>query len=558
MSAALVFQCEELASEILEYLSPGPLRKTDTIQYRVHREERQNALACAARVSRAWSKPALRVLWRYVDSVVSLLSLLPPLVLVGGEFDIDDRRGPEYLLSRDITPAEWRRFQDYANYVRELHVDPINIDPEVSPPGPVISSTVWVILSRWCSSKGLCPNLQHLDSLYLSPARSNELILVSPKLRYLHLMFDIFHDTRLDKTAVRSLFSHLRPVLNSLEGLRLGSGARVCIDVGSDIEDQGEETVRYRRLNLAELPALKHLEMDDLPVALTARGLLSCFGKMNLQSLSLCVHLLDAVPGPHEDLSGLRSTLRELRLRGSLEALTRFVGYAAGPALHTLELTFESLYRVDVDILRQAFEHISTTVPENLRRLCLKLEGMSTFATPLDASVFIQPLLHKAHLSYFAFTSSGISIRLNKESLRLMATAWPSLTTLLIETEEETSCYPPMPSFEDVVEFMVYHPDLKQLALPCLNASALPPADAVPESNYGLEIFRLSSIKTTIGRSKKSLLKLALLFDRLFPNLDLSAALIDELDRGTERQSWAEVENYMAALQVGRKSRHRS
>ena len=78
MSAAHVFRCEELATEIFNHLAPGPLRKTDTVQYRLCRRQRQTTLARAACVCRAWSDPALNVLWRVVDDIHNLLSLLPP------------------------------------------------------------------------------------------------------------------------------------------------------------------------------------------------------------------------------------------------------------------------------------------------------------------------------------------------------------------------------------------------------------------------------------------------------------------------------------------------
>ncbi|KAI0359209.1 hypothetical protein OH77DRAFT_1517761 [Trametes cingulata] len=554
MSAALVFQCEELASEILEYLAPGPLRRTDTIQYRIHRRERQRSLACAARVSRAWRNPALRVLWRVVEGVMPLLSLLPPLVCIQPEFD--SGREAEYLLSRDITQAEWTHFQDHANHVRELHVNPMPIDPTKSTSGPVISSTVWIILSRWCSRDGLCPRLQRLESLCLSASQSHELILISPKLRYLDLDFHGFQDFRAERMAVRSLFVHLRPVLHRLEGLRLGTGTRFCIDMDFDNEDDEQDTTGFTPFDLAELTALKHLEMVGLPAMLRSDGLLDTFDRMNLHSLSVFVCSFNPVPVLLADVSDLGATLRELRLRGSLDALTRLTAYAAGPSLHTLDLTFHDLYRIEAEALRQTFDQIGSSVTDNLRRLHVKLQGTSTIASGLDARLFFQPLLEKAHLSDIALTSSGIDLRLNKETLRLITTAWPNLTTLLIETDDGASCYPPLLSFEDMAEFVAYHPALKELALPHLNATALPRVDAVPVSNIGLEIFRLSSISTREGHRKETLFKLALLFDRLFPNLDLSAALTDELDRGRDRDCWDEVQDYMVALQAGRRSPH--
>ena len=81
MSANHVFRCEELATEIFSHLAPGPLRITDTPQYRHHRTQRKTALARAARVCRAWEVPALKVLWTVVDDISELLLVLPCMAI---------------------------------------------------------------------------------------------------------------------------------------------------------------------------------------------------------------------------------------------------------------------------------------------------------------------------------------------------------------------------------------------------------------------------------------------------------------------------------------------
>ena len=77
-------RCQDILTEIFKHLSPGWLNewKRDP-QYAQDQKTQRQALASAARVCRAFSGPALDVLWRVLDDVQPVLWLFPTFVRSG-------------------------------------------------------------------------------------------------------------------------------------------------------------------------------------------------------------------------------------------------------------------------------------------------------------------------------------------------------------------------------------------------------------------------------------------------------------------------------------------
>ena len=77
-------RCQDILTEIFKHLSPGWLDewKRDPQCAQDQKTQRQ-ALASAARVCRAFSDPALDVLWRALDDVQPVLWLFPTFVRSG-------------------------------------------------------------------------------------------------------------------------------------------------------------------------------------------------------------------------------------------------------------------------------------------------------------------------------------------------------------------------------------------------------------------------------------------------------------------------------------------
>ncbi|KAJ8501815.1 hypothetical protein ONZ51_g408 [Trametes cubensis] len=532
MSATQVFRCEELATEIFNYLAPGPLRNTDTIQYRLRRRERQKALARAARICHACTTPALNILWRVVDNIYILLSLLPPTT----------RGRKSYIFDRDLTPSEWERFQQYATRVRELHwrTPPISqesvqdcdsgIDLEICP-------SVWMILAKWCQGKGLLPRLTYLAPLHLSSNRPGSLLLVSPTLRHMSISID---QTVLgeEDLALSSLFSCLSSVFASLESL--------AIDADSDLElvDNWLMTAdcETRLLNLLDIRALQRLEFQPSSDTISKKF---------------------ASQQPTTPPSPLRATLRELRLSGDPHLLVKFIEYAVGPTLEVLGLQFDDIELIPMHEVRVMLERIVARISPHATRFSLTLDGIHD-EIPQEmqevlAAELLRPLLPKSCLTHVVLhlkykRKYGL---FTQQDMTDLTDAWPNLVELRIYDTHPQPPYNddwPAPSVADLMRFAQRHPRLEHLVLPSLDAAAdsLPALHEVPQLSHRLEILRIHTI--TGYPYYRTTFALAQILDRLFPNLDLCRPQFEgPRGFGNKVDVWDDVERALLALQTGRR-----
>ncbi|KAH9888421.1 hypothetical protein C8Q73DRAFT_710107 [Cubamyces lactineus] len=550
MSATRVFRCEELATEIFSYLAPEPLRKTDTPEYRRHRAQRKTALARAARVCHAWEAPALKVLWTVVDEIYDLLLLLPCMVI---EDDV-------YVFSRDITPAEWERFQQfYAYNVRELHWRELPTDPksrhQVYSSTTSISPTVWLILSKWCKGRPLCPRLQYLAPLLISAYDPGPAILASPTLRHLEISVDFNSPDSSENYAVRSVFAYLEPVFASLESLTVDSSICMHGFTGSLMRPFSDATL----FRLTDLRALQHLEVATIHLPLSG-DLIEIWEDMGLRSLTLTIEEFDAelFPPVNPD-SPLHSTLRKLCVKGDAEDITNLVEYAAGPALEVLDVHFTDVQELPRDMIFGYFERIAAHISSRVHHLSLRLSrDQNSPSEPLAARRFLRPLLPKAHLTHIALIYDNVFGSFSYRDLPKIVDAWPKLTVFRIE---DTRSYllqdggvHTAPRIADLARFAKNHPDLRYLVIPMLNHHLLPPPRKFPKLDHKLEILRICTLKK--DAAYESLFDMALLLDRLFPNLDLCEARRDWTP--AKDQSWVKVERALLALQSGREGAHRS
>ena len=80
MASGRLLQCQELLAEIFSHLEvPTSLNEADdalAVEINCKRQERRSALASAALSIRAFTEHAQAALWRRLDSVQPLLSLL--------------------------------------------------------------------------------------------------------------------------------------------------------------------------------------------------------------------------------------------------------------------------------------------------------------------------------------------------------------------------------------------------------------------------------------------------------------------------------------------------
>ncbi|KAI0657724.1 hypothetical protein C8Q70DRAFT_1121371 [Cubamyces menziesii] len=549
MSANHVFRCEELATEIFSHLAPGPLRITDTPQYRHHRTQRKTALARAARVCRAWEVPALKVLWTVVDDISELLLVLPCMAI---EDDV-------CVLVRDITPAEWERFKLYTYSVRELHWREPQTDPksryQVDPGTSSISPTVWLILSKWCKGRPLCPRLQYLAPLLISAFDPGPVILASPTIRHLEISTDIDRDHVSEDVAVQSLCSHLEPIFASLESLTVDS--RIALDgsTGSLVHPSSGATL----LHLTGLPALQHLHVASIHMPLSSR-LVHIWEIIDLRSLTLTIDELDeGLFPPGNPDSPLRNTLRNLCVKGNPYDIAKLVEYAAGPALEVLDVQFNNIEHTPTEDIFACFNRIAEYISPHVHHISLHLCcDQDLLNEEIAARRFLRPLLPKAHLTHITIIYENAFGSLSYRDFAKIVNAWPNLSVFRIEDTRsfflQDDGVQLAPRIADLARFAQNHPGLRHLVIPVLNHHLLPPPRKFPKLVHELEIFRICTLSK--HASYESLFDMALLLDRLFPNLDVCEATRDWTP--AKDPGWVNVERALLALQRGREGAHRS
>ncbi|KAI0366724.1 hypothetical protein BV20DRAFT_628124 [Pilatotrama ljubarskyi] len=277
---------------------------------------------------------------------------------------------------------------------------------------------------------------------------------------------------------------------------------------------------------------------------------------MNLHAFCL---LVDSWPHglelhPPDDSKGFRASLREFRITGPFGVLSRFIEQWAGPALQKLEIVLERMDDMLADQQEETFTNLFSLMLDGVRHLCVRIAAHSAASLSLSARIVLAPLLLKADLTEISVSFHHVSVELDDDDLAAADAAWPHLYALRIEAAHTQTYIPPTaPSLADVVRFMMGHRDLRHLALPYMITDTLADSTTVDTLDHSLETFHLTIVR--IRHSYRTPLALALLFDKLLPNLDVSAGKADdkELVHGTLLK-WRNVERVILALRTGRTS----
>ncbi|KAI0352060.1 hypothetical protein OH77DRAFT_1409962 [Trametes cingulata] len=544
-ASARALLCPEILVEIFDYLTPGrPLDENALPRERIRRREAQQTLARAARVCHAFSGPALNVLWRVTDGLVSLLSVLPCFT-----FRIA-RHSKSY---RDVSDAEWARLQQYAWRVRELYTAG---DKQISP-------WVWTFLARRCPSGiGLIPRLQRLESLQVSPTEPGRIILLSPTLRHLvisaepspsHVVMDeAEHIANTVMDVVRKV------CIPHLDSLRIVSLTHLPIAV----ETLVSPWTQLSHLQELEIACTYPVEADMLQT-------LATFPQLRKLTLSTAVYVDTSLIQPPNRPTPAFPALQELKLIGRARVTPLYLERIAPTSLTSLSLKFTewpSALQDDAE-LTQLKTALTATATRALRRLEF------TFAArhfPSDILEIVQPVLPLDGLTHIALRIEKLQefFPLTETTLCAMATAWPNLVDFEISVAESDGDDHDLdvedpPTAQSLILFAEQHPKLVRLVWPyvCMTViRTLPELRAVPLLDHGLQVFRTSIVEKAPMPTYRAY---AMLLDRLFPNLDLTDADIrypaaTKLTYFRERHgNWYDVEQLLLAIQEGRRGSHR-
>ncbi|KAI0654049.1 hypothetical protein C8Q70DRAFT_543168 [Cubamyces menziesii] len=143
--------CVDILDEVFERVIRMDDAKADS-DHRHHVGRR--ALAHCARVCKVFFKPAVRVLWARLDSVLPLFHTLPSLK----SYDRNVRPRRTYHLPDQVASYEWDRLRTYAVYVKNICVGKAPCARTES-----FTRASWTSLQRLAHNQPICPNLRHLS-----------------------------------------------------------------------------------------------------------------------------------------------------------------------------------------------------------------------------------------------------------------------------------------------------------------------------------------------------------------------------------------------------------
>ncbi|KAI1785282.1 hypothetical protein LXA43DRAFT_1038870 [Ganoderma leucocontextum] len=563
MASRHLLQCPELLGEIFSNLelASRPNDVDDTCATKIDREQREvrKTLTAAALSCRALTEHALVVLWRRLDSVQPLLSLL-------SEPKRQSSKPHLTTLQADITEQSWRRFQMHARRVRALHdKDWTGIHP-----------STWAFVGRWCGPEPLLPNLEELSVLPLSVQNPTSMIFMSPKLRSLSLAL------RFDKVApgcgrlrkgdtvvVNMLFRQIMSIAPGIKTLSIKSNA-------SDLPP----TCFYRISDLKDIAVL-HARDCVLDFAF-----LRWVGvRPSLHSLAATIDMEHLPPRPqdpedeeyqeYDPFWGGFDEVKHLDIRGSPNHIHLFLAAAIPCELQVQTIEFETC-AAPAAITRciDTICNNATTGCPVLRELTLRYpdetyrdEAAGNSLQRSSLVDVIRPALGLRFLRKVTLDFHEIPSLADAGILQMIA-AWPKLTALHIVPSGSSEQYRTHTKLTPSVLVALARecPRLVELTLPEVALRDVRETETDMPFVGQRALRKLRVYFRDWGRDHV-LYTAALFIDRLFPCLDLSPSFEEEEDdgsydglsweeRGKEAEkTWRRVEEFLYAMQLGRRHR---
>ncbi|KAF4564930.1 hypothetical protein EYR40_011104 [Pleurotus pulmonarius] len=358
-----------------------------------------------ALVSKIWSNEALSILWRNLDLLLPLLSLLGPMTLVSKQHEL-----PYYKYVRLIRSEDWAVFRRYSSRVRSIrHMWP----------HPSFSDSVFmdiIIASRVSFSFELLPNLQRLSSDDNPFIEKWMPLFINKSLSALYIHASGSADMHL---LTRTL-SHLPNLCPNLRGLSL----------------------------------MTELQLDDAPQFDEALSSLLLLQEISISSTLLSLSTVNTLAHlPHLEIFTIIAddideewTLPAMPLPDAFPSLTTFSSETVGfrciasflEAYEPRELRTLHVHSVSTEshtTYHSVFAAVASACP-NIKDICLQIliaghiEVSHQFSTPL-LSVIPCHILDLTSLEL----GSPPPLKLDVDCMKTLLTALPSLHTLkLVET----------------------------------------------------------------------------------------------------------------------------
>ncbi|KAI0764400.1 hypothetical protein BD413DRAFT_641172 [Trametes elegans] len=500
---------EDILSRLFGHLSPDLLveaREFPAIA--AERKIRRHTLAMSARVCRAFSEAALNVLWRTLDDITQLFSVIPSYSSDIGMF------------TRMITEEQWLRFQEYANRVRILNKQPDDKREECPP------DTTWVILMQRSSRSPLLPRLEELSTSFSYGMSAGALmLLLNPALKHLDLRIMISHPS--DRCTTELLVDIVQPHLAHIKSLTLH-------------EYNGTRAPIPGRIDFESLTHLQNLRISHSVNATTPMlQALSEFTRLRALSLDFALSTYERLALSDTNLESGFSALRELQLTAKLEDASAFLQATKLPHLESLTVTrqcnFANVAHTDFN---DALYALYALIPHAIHGLHLRFVEFDEYYPENTSAIHfacgvLLPDAVRALPGLRALTVSfeNLACSVSDADLLALRPAWPALSRFEFTAafRNRTTVYSAthglaLPTFGALVAFAHARPGLTRLALPALAAGGLPPDVHRREGRALLSALprhslRLLGFCDVVPRTP--IVTLALALDRAFPALDV-------------------------------------
>ncbi|RDB17419.1 hypothetical protein Hypma_001960 [Hypsizygus marmoreus] len=467
--------------------------------------ENQVTLARASRCCRKFCSPALDALWRAMDSIVPLFSL------VGLVRRPDD---DVYAIETGFQSSQWVRLESYASRIRHLSCKD----------APTIQNFVVVRIAQHMRGRCLLPSLKSLSH----PFTTYTILLISPHLRHISILNN---EEDLDIPDIPQGIDFL---------MTLKSEVPLLQDFVTSVSwtpQQGLPAV------LSTFHHLHSLEINDAS-SLDRSGLTHVFTLPSLIYLELQLgrsHTRFSPPArtQHHNLRSLKVTGRSSVVGGILASLVDV-------PLHTLEITY-LVSRVDADKSLEGLwrTHIHQLSPWTNSLLSLKIDDKrkNNDKSPIRGIPLLQPLLKFRQLQTVDFYAS-LYLDPDDDDYHTLAKSWPQITYLVLDFYLHRVTQRPRATIATLKTFAQHCPALTDLTL-CIDINHLPKTPSV--LSHPLEYL---VITTRVVFNHASV---ARHLDAIFPELESVVALLvghhDEPQEEDWRQDWLQVEQILQVCQ---------
>ncbi|CAA7263398.1 unnamed protein product [Cyclocybe aegerita] len=530
-----VIGTRDIMSNVFQHIASNLLSDSDEQMFTSRR-----SLFLAAQTCRAFVEPALDSLWAVIPSLVPLLSLLPSL-----------KRVNDKLVLGCVAPKDWEQFDLHARRVRIILM---------KKPHPAVSPYVYLRIPHH-KTTDLLPGLKEVRIAHLDDYRidlSGLFTILTSNIRLVELNKNAVQDGEFLGTFLSSVVVKIR----QLHEIILRGDAAIENEINSIIQLKDLKTVELLLPNVflstAFLQGLGNFEdLRNLTLDTGKRPAVSLFGPSASTNANYSSRrnvsgkgrrkeskyeegLTPSSPSASRTVAQpLFVNLRQLHLVGNLESLARTMKYMKLNSLTSfnIEERQDGQSQWATSLWRHCFDVLSSTAAHSLKTIKITHSADTYSSHRLSASL-IAPLLQIKNMESLEITTTTMS--LDDAELQQILGAFTNLKLLILPAR----CHDSSPTLRPLFRPLEICPALQEVSL-CVGDTHNYADVEIPRGD-GHQALRKLRISSSFGSlTDTQVIRLARLFDRAFPNLEI----IEGYGPQEYNESWKRVQEFRQAVQ---------